>query len=63
MKFAESRFYKVSKTRIFGKRSFFSMKRKGVRKFFLSVCFSLDGLSFEHLPVPSSDSQGEKIKK
>ncbi len=64
MKFAKSPSTKWVKLEFFEKDRFFSTKRKGVRKkFLLSVCFPLGGLSFEHLPVPSSHSQREKIKK
>jgi len=64
MKFPKSPSTKWVKHEFLEKDHFFSTKRKGARKkFFLSVCFPLDGLSFKHLPAPSSHSQREKIKK
>ena len=56
--------YKVSKTCIFAKRSFFLVKRKVFAKMlFLSIFFLLNDLSFETFPALSSYSQREKIKK
>jgi hypothetical protein len=44
-------------------RFFFNKKEMCLKEDFLSVCFPLDGVSFEHLPVPSGHNQREKIKK
>jgi hypothetical protein len=56
--------YKVSKIWIFGNKSFFFNKEESwSQEVFLSICFSLDGLSFEYFPASSSDSQREKSNR
>ncbi len=63
-KFAKSQSTKWVKFEFLGKDRFFSIKRKAVHtQFFLSICFSLDDLSFEYLPASSSHSQREKINR
>ena len=54
--------YKVSKIWIFRRRSFFFNKEENCpQDVSLSICLSLNGLSFKHLPASLSHSHREKI--
>ncbi len=63
MEFAKSPSTKWVKHEFLEKDHFFQQKERVFERSFFYQCFPLDGLSFEHLPVPSSHSQREKIKK
>jgi hypothetical protein len=63
-KFPKSESTKWVKFEFFGKdRFFFNKEESYSHEVFLSICCSLDCLSFKYLPTSSSHSQREKINK